>query len=52
MMSTEKSGFGYGNHAGDETFQDNKDQVDPSRDVPDDAGKGDYEGEDDEKAKG
>jgi hypothetical protein len=51
-MSTEKSGIGYGNHGGDETFQDNKDQVDPTRDVPDDAGKGDYEDEDEDKPAG
>jgi hypothetical protein len=48
MMGTDKSGFGYGNHGGDESFKDNKDQVDPSRDIPDDAGKGDYEDDDDQ----
>lgn len=48
-MGTDKSGAGYGNHGGDETFQqDNKDQVDAGRDMPDDAGKGDYDDEDDD----
>jgi len=46
-MGTDKSGAGYGNHGGDESFEDNKDQVDPSRNVPDDAGKGDYDDGDD-----
>jgi hypothetical protein len=42
-MGVDKSGAGYGNHGGDETFEDNKQQSDQSRDVPDDSGRGDYE---------
>jgi hypothetical protein len=36
-MSSGTSGAGYGNHGGDETFEDNKGQTDPSRAVPDDS---------------
>ena len=51
-MSTDKSGAGYGNHGGDESYQDNKAQTDPARDIPDDAGKGDYEDQEQNKPAG
>jgi len=47
-MGTDKSGAGYGNHGGDESFEDNKNQVDTERQMPDDSGKGDYDEDDDE----
>jgi hypothetical protein len=50
-MSTNNSGAGYGNHGGDETFDEGKKNqgVDPAREIPDDSGKGDYEGADEDK---
>ena len=51
-MGVDKSGAGYGNHGGDEGYEDNKAQTDPARDVPDDSGKRDYEDEDQGGSKG
>jgi hypothetical protein len=51
-MGTDSSGAGYGNHGGDESYEDNKQQTDPARNVPDDGGKGDYEDQDEAKHEG
>ena len=53
-MQDDSSGAGYGNHGGDETFDDGKKNQggDPARDIPDDSGKGDYEDADEDKKDG